>query len=115
MTSSVLSLLLQGLRCKNKKTRVNCVEMISNIIRGIIYPCLITYLRILSESGPVVLGRQGILQIGSIFNTRETDVALRNAALDFCFYLYLHVGSNKTKLMKLLGDISEKAVPMVKD
>mmetsp|Transcript_14415 Transcript_14415/g.21637 ORF Transcript_14415/g.21637 Transcript_14415/m.21637 type:complete len:2162 (-) Transcript_14415:214-6699(-) len=96
--SRLCQLLLQGLRCKNKKTRVNCVEMISNIIR---------------ESGPVVLGRQGILQIGSIFNTRETDVALRNAALDFCFYLYLHVGSNKTKLMKLLGDISEKAVPMI--
>jgi hypothetical protein len=41
------------------------------------------------------------------------DVGVRNAALDFCYTLYTCVGSDKDKLMKLLGPISEKAVPMI--
>lgn len=91
-------LLLQGLRCKNKKTRVVCIEIIDLII---------------AESGPSVLGKQGIKDISSTFNTKDTDVGVRNAALDFCFTLFVCVGSDKSKLMKLLGDIPEKAVPMV--
>jgi hypothetical protein len=127
------------LRCKNKKTRVVVIEIIDLII---------------AESGPSVLGKQGIKEISSIFNlhTRETDVGVRNAALDFCFTLYVCVGryrttpstllvplthsfflplpstlssvlcplsssvfvcSDKSKLMKLLGEITEKAIPMV--
>lgn len=69
---------------------------------------------IIAESGPSVLGKQGIRDVGATFNTSNLDVGVRNAALDFCYTLYTCVGSDKDKLMKLLGEISEKAVPMVR-
>jgi hypothetical protein len=96
---------LQGLRCKNKKTRVVCIEIIDLIIAGrppTPSPTPTLSMPTTTESGPSVLGKQGIKEIGSIFNTKDTDVGVRNAALDFCFTLYVCVGRFPSALPSLL-------------
>ena len=97
-SNRLCQLLLSGLTCKNKKTRVVCIEEID---------------RIVEVSGPSSLGKVGIREISSTLNNKDTDVGVRNAALDFCFTLYMTIGYDRKKLTKLLGDISERAIPMI--
>ena len=91
-------LLLGGLTCKNKKTRVVCIEEIDSIV---------------AISGSPSLGKVGIREISSTLNNKNTDVGVRNAALDFCFTLYKQIGYDRKILTKMLGDVSERAVPMI--
>lgn len=55
------------------------------------------------ESGPAVLGKQGIRDVGATFDTRDLDVGVRNAALDFCYTLYTCVGRCVLKLSSSLS------------
>ena len=89
-----------GLQCKNKKTRVVCIEEIQYVVEG---------------AGAGALGRAGVKEIGSYLDSKDNDVAGRHACLELAYTLYVSLSSDQTKLMKLLGDVSEKSQTMVEE
>lgn len=91
--------LLSGLSCKNKKTRVVCIEEI---------------LRVVDVAGASSLGRTGVKEIGSFLDSKDNDALGRNACLELCYALYVSLG-DLPKLMKLLGDLSERSVSLIDD
>jgi len=92
--------LIQGLACKNKKTRVVCIEEIQ---------------RVVEEAGAGSLGRAGVREVALYFDSKDNDVSGRHACLELCFVLFTSLGSDQGKLMKLLGEISEKSAAMVEE
>jgi len=92
--------LLTGLTCKNKKTRVVCIEEMQ---------------RVVESAGAGSLGRAGVREIGLYLDSKDNDVSGRNACLELCFALYLSMGNDLGKLMKLLGDLSERSASMIDD
>lgn len=92
--------LLQGLSSKNKKSRVVCLEEM---------------LRIVENAGATTLGKSGFRELGSCLDARDTDVAGRSACLDVCHAAYLSLGNDMPKLLRLLGDPSDKAVSSIED
>ena len=95
------NLLLQGLTCKNKKTRVVCIEEIQATVE---------------VSGAVALGRSGVKDIAVYLDSKDNDVNGRSACLELCNALYLSLGAELPKLMKLMGtSVSERTTSMIED
>ena len=95
------NLLLQGLSCKNKKTRVVCIEEIQATIE---------------VGGAVALGRSGVKDIAVYLDSKDNDVNGRSACLELCNALYLSLGAELPKLMKLMGtSVSERTTSMIED
>jgi hypothetical protein len=92
--------LLAGLTSKNKKSRVVCLEEI---------------IRVVESSGAGSLGRSGVKEIASYLDSKDNDVSGRNACLELCYVLYISLNSDKSKLMKFLGDVSERSASMIED
>jgi hypothetical protein len=93
-------LLLQGLACKNKKTRVVCLQEMQRVVQA---------------AGAGVLGRAGAREVGSFLDSKDNDVAGRSACLDLCFSLFAAVGSDMTKLHKSLGGVTDRMFSMVEE
>ncbi len=85
--------LLQGLTCKNKKTRVVCLEELD---------------RIVSASGYTCLGKAGVKEVAAAIDSKDNDVAVKSAALDVAVAMYAHCGCDLGKLLRLCGDIADK-------
>ena len=95
------NLLLQGLTCKNKKTRVVCIEEIQATVE---------------IGGAVALGRSGVKDIAVYLDSKDNDVNGRSACLELCNALYLSLGAELPKLMKLMGTaVSERTTSMIED
>lgn len=95
------NLLLQGLSCKNKKTRVVCIEEIQATVE---------------VGGAVALGRSGVKDIAVYLDSKDNDVNGRSACLELCNALYLSLGAELPKLMKLMGtSVSERTTSMIED
>lgn len=95
------NLLLQGLSCKNKKTRVVCIEEIQATVE---------------VGGAVALGRSGVKEIAVYLDSKDNDVNGRSACLELCNALYLSLGAELPKLMKLMGtSVSERTTSMIED
>lgn len=91
---------VQGLNSKNKKSRIVCIEEILHIVE---------------VSGAASLGKVGIKEVGGYLD-KETDPVGRTACLDLCCALYLSLGSDLPKLLKLMGEaISEKSASLIED
>ena len=88
--------LLQGLGCKNKKTRAVCLEELEHVV---------------AAHGYTPLGRSGIKEVCTQFDS--SDVGVRNAALDLAYALYVNVGADTAKLYKLLGEVTDKAKSLI--
>lgn len=69
--------------------------------------------RLVDDYGPQTLGKPGIREIGNTLESKDTDVSGRSACLDLCYTLYMCLGNDMGKLLKLLGEISERTIPMV--
>ena len=93
-------LLLAGLGCKNKKTRVVCLEEIQ---------------RVVESAGVGALGRTGVKEVASYLDSKDNDVAGRHACLELTYVLYISLGSDSAKLLKLLGELSERSTAMIND
>lgn len=94
-------MLLQGLTCKNKRTRVVCIEEIQEVVEA---------------AGAAALGRAGVKEIAVYLDSKDNDVNGRNACLELCNSLYLSLGAELPKLMKLMGTaVSERATSMIED
>ena len=48
-------------------------------------------------------------------DSKDNDVSGRNACLELCYALYLSLGGELAKLLKLMGDLSERSSSMVED
>jgi hypothetical protein len=92
--------LLAGLSCKNKKSRVVCCEEILRVVEG---------------AGASSLGRAGVKEVGTFLDSKDNDALGRNACLELCYALYASLGGEQPKLMKLLGDLSERSVSLIDD
>ena len=94
-------LLLQGLSCKNKRTRVVCIEEIQEVVEA---------------AGATALGRAGVKEIAVYLDSKDNDVNGRNACLELCNSLSLSLGAELPKLMKLMGTaVSERTTSMIED
>lgn len=92
--------LLAGLACKNKKTRVVCIEEIQ---------------RLVEETGTGSLGRAGVREIAVYLDSKDNDVSGRHACLELCYVLFSSLGNDQGKLMKLLGELSERSAAMIEE
>lgn len=91
---------VQGLSSKNKKSRIVCIEEI---------------LRLVEVSGAASLGKAGIKEVGGYLD-KETDPVGRTACLDLCCALYVSLGSDLPKLIKIMGEaISDKSASLIED
>ncbi len=86
--------MLPALSCKNKRSRVVCIEALSSMV---------------SEHGYTALGRAGWKDVGALLDDRENDIIGRNACLDLCMQLYEVLGGDFGKLIKLLGEPTDRA------
>ena len=93
-------LLLAGLGAKNKKTRVVCIEEMCRVVEA---------------HGAASLGRAGVREIGAFLDSRDNDALGRNQCLELCHALYVSMGGDLPKLVKLLGELSERSASLVED
>jgi hypothetical protein len=101
LPSKLCHQLLQGLTCKNKRTRVVCIEEIQGAVEA---------------AGAASLGRAGVREVAVYLDSKDNDVSGRNACLELCYALYLSLGAELGKLTKLMGpDISERSTSMIDD
>ena len=103
--SRLCQLLLAGLGCKNKKTRVVCLEQVQ---------------RLVESSGASVLGRAGMKELGSFLESRDNDLAGRNSCLELIYSLYCSLGNDFQKVIKALGagasgSLGDRARVMIED
>jgi len=61
------------------------------------------------------LGRAGVKEIAGYLDSKDNDVSGRHACLDLAFVLFTSLGNDQTKLVKLMGDMSERSVAMVEE
>jgi hypothetical protein len=89
------------LSCKNKRTRVVCIEEIQEVVEA---------------AGAAALGRAGVKEIAVYLDSKDNDVNGRNACLELCNSLYLSLGAELPKLMKLMGtSVSERSTSSIED
>lgn len=103
-------LLVVGLGCKNKKSRIISLEVIQHILESI------------TGSIPAALNRASIKEVGSHFDSKDTDLLGRSAGLELTYvmyhilYMHYHPGSvavvyNNQVVHKLLKLLSSGVVP----
>ena len=61
------------------------------------------------------LGKSGVKEIASYLDSKDNDVSGRHACLELCYALFLLLGNDQNKLLKLMGDMSEKSVAMIEE
>jgi len=98
--NKLVQFLLQGLTSKNKKSRVVCLEEV---------------LRVVEAAGITALGRSGAKEVGLCLDSKENDVSCRNACLELAYSMFLAYGSDMSKLLKAIGDLSERSKSMIED
>lgn len=103
--SRLCQLLLAGLGCKNKKTRVVCLEQVQHLVES---------------TGASVLGRAGMKELGSFLESRDNDLAGRNSCLELIHSLYCSLGNDFQKVIKSLGagtsgSLGDRARVMIED
>ena len=93
--------LIQGFTSKNKKSRVVCIEILNTLVE---------------TSGITILSKSGIKDIGNQLDAKDSDPAGRSPCLDLCYAMYISLGSDLPKLLKLFGEnLSERASSMIED
>jgi hypothetical protein len=92
--------LIQALGSLNKKSRLVCIEEIH---------------RVVEVAGVASLGRSGVKDIGSFLEAKDNDITARNACLDLVYLIYCSLSSDLPKLVKLMGNLSDRSVAMIKD
>eukprot|EP01041_Mallomonas_annulata_P000127 gene127-202_t len=90
------AVLLQGLSSKNKKSRIVCLEEIQRVVEG---------------AGIGALGKNGTKEIGVYLESKDNDTGGRHACLELIYTLYVSLGNDSAKLMKLLG--AEKSATLI--
>jgi len=118
-TTRMCNLLISGLGCKNKKTRVVCLEEMGRMVDIVLLSGDTS-----ASSAFAMIGRSGLREIGAFVDSKDNDVAGRSATLDLCWMLYRCTSPSSmgaidaiafAKLTKALGSISERAQCMVED
>ena len=75
---------LQGLACKNKKTRVVCIEEIQSVVES---------------AGAGALGRVGVKEIAAYLDSKDNDVSGRHACLELSYVLFVSLGSDQVSCL----------------
>lgn len=93
--------LLHGLKSKNKKSRVVCLEEMERVVEGV---------------GAGALGRNGVKEIGAFLDSSEMDANSRSACLDLLYTIYVSLGQEMPKFVSLLGSgVSAKSMSLIEE
>lgn len=78
--------------------------------------CIEEIQEVVEAAGAVALGRSGVKEIAVYLDSKDNDVNGRSACLELCNALYLSLGAELPKLMKLMGSsVSERTTSMIED
>ena len=78
--------------------------------------CIEEIQEVVEAAGAVALGRSGVKDIAVYLDSKDNDVNGRSACLELCNALYLSLGAELPKLMKLMGSsVSERTTSMIED
>jgi hypothetical protein len=80
--------LLTGLSCKNRRSRIVCLEELQRTVEG---------------AGTGALGRTGARDIGVFLDDKDIDTASRSACLELLHTIYVSLGQDMPKFVTLLG------------
>lgn len=99
--NKLCSQLLRGLKCKNWKSRVVCLEELERVVEGV---------------GAGALGRSGVKEIGNYLDSAEIDSNSRDACLDLVYTIFVSLGQEMPKLVSLLGGgVSPKSMSLIEE
>jgi hypothetical protein len=89
-----------GLSCKNKKSRVVCLEEMASVVE---------------HCGVSVLTKHAMKELAECLDGKDSDAGVRSACLDLCYTIYVAFGNDLGKLLKSMGELSERSTSMIEE